>query len=507
MTLLEQSRPTTRTEPRSKDRTLGTATAVTAALATLAWIPFLRTAASPDEGGFLVVASQWTHGSSLYGDYWVDRPPLLIVIHALAAATGGITSLRVLGIAAVVSSVVLAAAITRQSMSGRLARPSTAGLVAPVVVAGTFLSSPLFGATHVGGELLSVPFVLAGAFLVLRSLGATGRARSSAWAVAAGIAAGSAMAVKQNAVDVFVVTAVVLALRSWSGRRRQALRIGVCFGVGAITALGLLLGLAQWRGTGPGGLWDAVVTFRFQAAAVIHHSASAATHARMLTLIGAAFLSVAPFLVGVLAIQASRRPAAVRPGSAAAPDLRWPALALLAWEVVSIAGGGSYWLHYLIVLVPGMVLLAAAAAQRPVSLRLAGGALTALAVASACITTVSAAHGARALTSDARVSAYVRAHARPGDSMVVAFGHPNILWDVGLPSPYPQIWSLPVRVRDSRLVEFQAVLAGPAAPRWVVVSGDSLSTWGVDSTRAEHVLRSRYAPVAHLGGYYVWRHR
>ncbi|MGO4258677.1 hypothetical protein [Marmoricola sp. RAF53] len=507
MTLLEHSRPTTRVEPQLPGSMLTRATWITAALATLAWIPFLRTAAGPDEGGFLLVASQWAHGSSLYGDYWVDRPPLLIVIHALAAATGGTMSLRVLGIVAVVSSIVLAAAITRQSIIGRLARPSAAALVAPVVIAGVFLSSPLFGATHVGGELLSVPFVLAGVSLVLRSFGASGRARSSTWAAAAGVASVSAVAIKQNAVDVVVVTAVLLVLRFWSGRRRQALRTGACFAGGAITALGLLLGLAAGRGTRPGGLWDAVVTFRFQAATVIHHSASAATHARMLALVGAAFLSVAPFLVAVLAIQVSRRPAAVRPGDTAAPDLRWPALVLLAWEVVSIIGGASYWLHYLIVLVPGMVLLAAAAAQRPVSLRIPGALLTSLAIASACVTTVSAAHAERGSTSDARVSAYVRSHAAPGDSMVVAFGHPNILWDAGLSSPYPQIWSLPVRVRDSRLVEFQAVLAGPTAPTWVVVSGESLYTWGVDSTSAEQVLRSRYAPVAHLGHYFVWRHR
>ena len=42
---------------------------------------FLARPATPDEGGFLMVASQWhVGGTSLYGDYWVDRPPLLIGI-------------------------------------------------------------------------------------------------------------------------------------------------------------------------------------------------------------------------------------------------------------------------------------------------------------------------------------------------------------------------------------------------------------------------------------------
>ena len=41
-------------------------------------MPFLARPLSPDEGGFLLVASQWEPGTSLYGHYWVDRPPLLM---------------------------------------------------------------------------------------------------------------------------------------------------------------------------------------------------------------------------------------------------------------------------------------------------------------------------------------------------------------------------------------------------------------------------------------------
>ncbi|MEJ7742564.1 MAG: hypothetical protein WKF73_08505 [Nocardioidaceae bacterium] len=37
-----------------------------------------------------MVARQWTaDGSALYGDQWVDRPPLLLVIFRLAATLGG----------------------------------------------------------------------------------------------------------------------------------------------------------------------------------------------------------------------------------------------------------------------------------------------------------------------------------------------------------------------------------------------------------------------------------
>jgi hypothetical protein len=60
---------------------------------------FLGEAAGRDEAGFLLVGRGWSDGSSLYGDYWVDRPPLLIWIMELA---GSVTTLRLIGLLACV---------------------------------------------------------------------------------------------------------------------------------------------------------------------------------------------------------------------------------------------------------------------------------------------------------------------------------------------------------------------------------------------------------------------
>ena len=60
-----------------------------AAAAGLCWLPFAGRRLSPDEGGLLLLAGQWSPGSSLYGDYFVDRPPGLIALAALADAAGG----------------------------------------------------------------------------------------------------------------------------------------------------------------------------------------------------------------------------------------------------------------------------------------------------------------------------------------------------------------------------------------------------------------------------------
>jgi hypothetical protein len=464
---------------------------VLAALAALAWVPFIARPLSPDEGGFLLVASQWQPGRSLYGHYWVDRPPLLLTLFDLATHLGGAIGLRLMGVVVVVGSVLLAALLTRLAAGRRT--------LTPVLVAAVFLSTPLFGTTEVNGELLAVPLVLAGLVALVRAWqGAFG------WSVAAGAAAMAAMLVKQNVVDVFVVAAVLVALAVRRSGARRGLALAGGIGSGALGVLAATLVLAEARGTEPGRLWDAVVAFRAQASAVIGASSTSATSDRFVSLLVAAALSGAPLLVVVLLLRL-RGTASPDVSPDGPPDLRLPAIALLLWELVAVGAGGSYWLHYLIGLVPGMVLLGVAAAQRGARLWRATAAALALTVASCVVAVVASATSPTPVTDDARVAAYLRAHSTPHDSVVVGFGHPDIVWDAGLHSPYEQLWSLPVRVRDSSLTELTHVLRGPRAPTWVVVSGDSLATWGVDATTADHVLRRDYRPATTIGTYVVWR--
>ena len=75
---------------------------------------------------------------------------------------------------------------------------------------------------------------------------------------------------------------------------------------------------------------------------------------------------------------------------------------------------------------------------------------------------------------------------------MVAFGDPVLLQASGMASPYPELWSLPVRVRDPHLTDLTAVLESPRRPTWLVVAGDSLETWGVDSPTAQRVADRRY---------------
>ena len=459
--------------------------------ATLVWLPNLARPLSSDEGGFLLVASQWSPGTSLYGDYWVDRPPLLIGIFQLADLGGGLLALRIIGLLAVVASVLLAARI------GRIAALGVRR--APVLVAATaavFMTTPLFGASEVDGELLAVPFVLASVLCTLQALQRPNRW----WWAGAGVAAMAAVLVKQSMADGFVLAAVVVVWLSTHRRGRDAVEAIAYVGLGAVVCLGVVLVWAATHGTGPIGLWQAVITFRAQAAAVISGEANSATPGRALTL-STSFLASGAIVIVLLGLLPglSRR--------AGGPDVRLLAAAVLGWEVVGIAFGGSYWLHYLLGLVPGLVLAASVVAGSSAArVRWAAASLV-YATTAAVVATVGLVVHDTDVPSDVAVARYLADHKAAGDTGVVGFGNPAILEAAGLGSPYPQLWSLPVRVLDPGLVEFTHVMGGPDAPTWAVVNGASLATWGVDTSRAQAVFDRDYHLVDVIGDYRVYHLR
>ena len=457
-----------------------------AAVAGLCWIPFAGRALSPDEGGLLLLAGQWSPGSSLYGDYFVDRPPGLIALAALADAAGGGWALRALGIVAVVVTVLLSGVLGRAAAPGRPAAP-----VLTAATAALLTTTPLFGGTVVNGELLGLPFLLGGIVAAMYAA-RSGSARPALWwGVLAGASGAGGALVKQSLLDVFVFAAVLLLV----GRRARPL-VGVA--LGAVGIVVVAVWAASARGTDPGALWDAVVVFRQQAASVIASSATASTPRRLAGLLLALLATGAPILAVVLA----RR----LPGRAddSAPDLRWPALATLAWELVVVLLGGSYWLHYLMGLVPGLVLLTAAACQRPLP-----GRRTLLATYGVmAISTVGALVWVAVLPiprNEHPAVAWLDAHVHPGDTAVVAFGAPNILQATGLRSPYPDLWSLPVRVHDPELRHLTTLLDDPDRPTWVVVAGRSLGSWGIDGSAADRVLADHYARETTAGDWTIYR--
>lgn len=478
------------------------ATYVAAAIAFVAWLPFLRRPLESDESGFLMLARQWEPGGSLYGDHWVDRPPLLIWIFRLAAQLGPVEltadgalapGVRLVGATATVATVVLAGVLAARLSGGWSRR------VVPLLAA-ALLASPLLGMPATNGELLAAPFILLGVLCLVAAFGAPAGGRGLALAAGAGAAGMAAALVKQNMVDLFVLAAVLMPLSA--GRVPQLGRRVLALGGGAVALLSVVLGSAAARGTSARDLWDAVVVFRLQAAATIGAESSPATEHRM-TLVALAFVaSGAAVTLLTTAFLAARR--TVREGPRSAP-LALAALAMAAWELLGVAAGGSYWLHYLTGLVPGVVLLSCLAHPRGRRLLLVDACL--VITATACLAAwVHALVGPidATLARDAEAATYLRTHADPGDGVVVAFGRPDIVAASGLSSPYEHLWSLPVRVRDPGLAELRAVLSSPDAPRWVVVSGTSLTSWGISSPAAQEYLEQNYRQRARFDELRVW---
>src|SRR6478735_9402577 len=171
-------------------------------------LPLLGAAPSPDEAGFLAVGAQWRPGgTSLYGDYWVDRPPLLITIFRLAAEVGGLVPLRLIGCLATVL-VVLGVAHTARLMAG----PRAARWAA--LVAAALCVSPLTGAVAVNGELLSAPFVAWGVAAMFHAVRERAGQRALVFSLMAGAALTASLMVKPNIADVGVFTAA-LTLIAW----------------------------------------------------------------------------------------------------------------------------------------------------------------------------------------------------------------------------------------------------------------------------------------------------
>jgi len=271
-----------------------------AAATVLLRLPFVAAPLSPDEGGFLVLARQWHAagpGGSLYGRYWVDRPPLLVATFQLADALGGLTALRLIGALASAITVVAVGATVN-----RLSGPRPAAWASAVACG--LLVAPSAGGVNVDGELLAAPYVAVGvaAGVVALTTPVPSRAR---WAsAAAGACAVAAVLVKQNMLDVFVFSAVfgLLTWRSGHVEFTRLRRLTAPWSVGAAASLLSVLGFAALHGTTPDGVFFAMYPFRVRAAQLIAVRMDGASGERLTRLAEAALLSGAPVIIAALLV-------------------------------------------------------------------------------------------------------------------------------------------------------------------------------------------------------------
>lgn len=452
--------------------------------------PFLWRPLEADEGGFLLVADQWHGaGTSLYGDQWVDRPPLLLLVFKVAAAWGG-SSVVVHLFAAAFNTVLICAAwwVGRIINGGK-------GAVAAAVVAAVAGSNIMVGGLALTGELMAGTLVMVSCALILQA-----RYRSESplaalgLAVAAGIFAATAFLVKQNFIDAGLFGFALLVLKP-----RETWKLMVSFGAGVVAPLAVT---AIWAesdsGPGLGNLWDALFRFRSHAFDIVAHSGSKAPLIRFELLILIFVVSGMLFLSWQLVV-ACRRVEHMR-------SVRLAVLVMWLYGVAGILVGASWWRHYLIALIPALAIGTALATRREAR-RLHTHYAATLAVAAAAAATlvglVWQLAGHVPHYDDQQVAAYLREASSANDGVFLAYGAPDVIWKAGLHAPYRYSWSLPMRARDPHLQHLVSTLRGPDAPTWLVEMGD-FDWWGIDNAAFEAVRADRYHRVATVCGHDVY---
>ena len=462
-------------------------TGASIAAAVSARLPFLGHAASPDEGGFLIVGAQW-HGASgsLYGKYWVDRPPLLITIFRAASALGGLTALRLIGCVAV-ALVVLGVARAAEMIGGQAAAQWAA------LTAAGLSMSPLLGGYEVNGELLAAPFVLGGVICVLAGLRAVRGKEAVARSAAAGALAISAMLIKQNLADAAAFGFVALIVAVWRGElsRRRFWTMAAGAVGGAATVISVLALWTVVHGTSLVEVFDAMYPFRLRAEAVQAAGGRAHSSVRLHELLIAVAASGLAFVLLALIhyVVARRR-----------HDTSFLALvAMTVFAGISVLLGGNYWHHYLVELTAPLSIAAGVLVARQ--------GFAARKVIAYVLLAGSVAWGAslvRPQGTDARsVGQAIATSSMPNDTIVNAWGNADLTFASGLTSPYTQLWSLPVKTIDPQLTQLDAVLRGPEPPTWFVIR-KHVHSWGLDTAQTGLILDHDYHRVARLCGHAIF---
>jgi 4-amino-4-deoxy-L-arabinose transferase-like glycosyltransferase len=446
-------------------------TVMTAACAAfLLRLPGLTRPPRADEAGFVLVARSWNPmPDSLYGAYFVDRPPLLIALFKGSDAIAGPLFIRLVGAVACAALVLGAAAVARLVADEHAARWTA-------VATAALSTNVLIDAVAVKGELLALPVLMASLGLSLVAV----RDRSWPRALAAGLLAGLALGFKQNLVGGIVFAAVLFVGSWWAGRlsRSELARLGGAAAAGAAVPVAATVAWALAEHVRLHTLWYAVYGFRFDASHVLAGDADFAPTLRagllVLVAVGAGMLLIlAGFLVHIRAEWRDDAP------------LTAAIAAMLAVDLVGLALGGSFWRDYLFPLLPATALCAALLARRSTRRGTAMRAVISAAAASTVLCLVGwVAFNASGLQEydEHDTGSAIQEVADPTDTLVVYGGRADLQLESELPSPYAYLWSLPMRTLDPDLSELDALVTGPHPPTWIV-EWVPFEHWDVDDGR------------------------
>jgi hypothetical protein len=328
--------------------------------------------------------------------------------------------------------------------------------------------------------------------------------------VAAGSLAAFALLVKQSGYDGGGAIGVWLLLAAWRGwlSRRQALRALGLLALGA--AIPLALSVAHGAATGLDRYWFAIADYRLSVESVATGSFGDRMH-----LLWSAFASSWPCVVPLLVLSPF--------GVASALRSRRGAL-LVIWGAFSLTGfaiGGLFHPHYFVGLIAPFSALSALGLQRltrQYGARAAAIACVALlavpAIAAWPVISASSpsqvswrtSHDGRIL-SDRRVGAWLKARTQPGDPVYALYAEASLYFAADRPPAFKYLWFLGEQRIPHALTDLRDVLAGPHAPRYIVVYQAPRSMPGAVAAGLPAVLRSRYHVLTRVAGHDVLQRR
>ena len=462
---------------------------------------FLDVPLSVDEGGYAAVTRFWASGSHIYRDVWVDRPQGLLLLYRGAFdlfgphawAVRALATVWGAGLASVVALLVARVADRRT------------GLVAGALVA-VLSVGPRIEGFAANGELLSA-LPAASALLVFAIWWSRKR---DALLLAAGALAAFAVLVKQSGYDGGGAIVIWLALAAWRDwlPRRQALRAIGLVAIGA--AVPVLLAVLHGAATGFDRWWFAVAKYRLSVESVATGSLS-----HRADLLWEAFVTSWPCIVPLMVLAPIGIAVAIRTQRGAL---------LVIWGALSLTGfalGGLFHPHYFVGLIAPFSALSALGLRWVVdrfgvrvAVAVAVVLLAAPAIAAWPVVTASSpsvvswrtSHDGRILT-DRAVGAWLRERTRPGETVYALYADASLYFAADRPPAFKYLWFLGEQRIPGALGELRDILAGPKAPRYVVVYQPPRSMPGAVAAGIPAVLKARYAAFAKVAGHDVLRLR
>jgi hypothetical protein len=455
-----------------------------AALAVLVRVPFFGAPLTADEGGYAEAARLWDRGATLYRDVWVDRPQALILVFRGVLQLGTSTE-AIRGAAAVVGVlVVLTTMLLALRLTGRRATACACALLAA-----SFGASPFLESFTLAGELLAS----LAAIVSLLAFAAYMRGRGWPWLVAAGLASGCALMLKQSGIDAAIA---ILGYLLWTRRARALRPAALVVASGAAPVLAGLLAAAS-----PHAWWFAVVGYRGSGDSLVTGS-----FVHRLDLLAQSLPAVAKglgLLVLLGAVGWRGSPLLVR---------LW-----LAGAVLGVLGGGNFHEHYYLQLVPPLAILAGAGVERLIERRLhvlAAG-LAAAAIATIALTVPLWFESPRAqakaiwphdphLRHDAALVRYVRKNTHPGQRILVLWAAADVYYLADRAPVVPYMWRRNIEAIPGVLDRLRRELAARSPAIVAVVQPvESLDRSG----RTASILAAGYRRVAVVEGVPVYRPR